>query len=62
MTEADIIHQAGPFWVGRTRSPPSFTVYQVKATASHPDSSYAPDDDGRSMAVARCNYMARRAA
>lgn len=59
MNERDVIHEAGPFWVGRTRNPASFTVYKVRGVASYPDSSYRMDADGKSIAIARCEYLAR---
>lgn len=60
MRESDIMHENGRFWVGRTRSPPSFTVYRTEVTHSVPDSSYAKDKDGLSLAIARCDYLAKR--
>ena len=60
MRERDIKHESGPFWVGDTRRPPSYTVYRVGITHSTPDSSYAHDADGLSLAIARCDYLAKR--
>lgn len=62
MNERDVIHEAGPFWVGRTSAPASFTVYEVRGVASYPDSSYPANDTGKSIAIARCEYLARRKA
>lgn len=60
MRERDIKHENGRYWVGDTRD--SYTVYCVHPLlASYPDSSYAHDEDGLSIAVARCNYLAERA-
>lgn len=59
MTERDIIHERGEFWVGRTRSPASFTVYRSASLVSIPDSSYPADDGGKSLAIARCDYLGR---
>ena len=62
MKERDIKHESegGRFWVGDTRRPPSYTVYRVNGVASYADSSYARTPDGLSLAVARCDYLARR--
>ncbi len=60
MTEKDIMHEAGSYWVGRERD--SYTVYKIGATHSISDSAYAKTPDGLSIAVARCNYLAKRAA
>ncbi|OCJ65279.1 hypothetical protein A6U96_23365 [Agrobacterium tumefaciens] len=60
MTEADIMHEAGNYWVGRERD--SYTVYKVGATHSVSDSAYAKTPNGLSIAIARCNYLAKRAA
>lgn len=58
MREQDIKHESGRFWVGDTKN--SYTVYATGVTCSNPDSSYDRDEDGLSIAVARCNYLARR--
>jgi len=57
--EADIIHENGAFWVLRERD--AYTVYRSGVTHSTPDSTYHPTPDGLSIAVARCNYLAKRA-
>lgn len=57
MRERDIKHENGRFWVCDTRD--SYTVY--KAMPCHysvPDSSYEHSDDGLSIAIARCDYLA----
>lgn len=60
MKEKDIKHENGVFWVGDTGD--SYTVYEAHVCHySVPDSSYARDQDGLSIAVARCNYLAHRA-
>jgi hypothetical protein len=56
VTEADIMHEAGRFWVGRERR--SYVVYATGATHSTSDSAYARTDDGLSLAKSRCNYLA----
>lgn len=58
MRESDIKHENGAYWVGDTRD--SYTVYKTGITHSEPDSSYARDADGLSIAIARCNYLANR--
>ena len=60
MRERDIMHETGPFWVGR--EPKAYTVFRNGATHATPDSSYARTADGLSIAIARCDYLARRAA
>lgn len=58
MRESDIKHENGRYWVGDTRK--SYTVYHVDGVASYPDSSYERNDDGLSIAIARCDYLAHR--
>jgi len=58
MTERDIIHQNGDFWVAKSRI--SYTVFRTKLCVSTSDSAYSPDADGLSLALARCNYLAKR--
>lgn len=58
MRETDILHETGPYWVGRT--PESYTVYRNGVTHATPESSYAPTPDGLSIAIARADYLAKR--
>ncbi len=58
--ESDIVHEAGSFWVCRADG--QFTVYKSGLTHSKADSSYPGTDDGKSIAIARCNYLAKREA
>lgn len=58
MRESDIMHECGGYWVGRDRD--SYTVYRIKGYVSYPDSSYNRDEDGLSIAIARCDYLAKR--
>ena len=58
--ESDIIHENGDFWVLRERD--RYTVLRNGLTHSESDSAYEKTDDGLSIAVARCNYLARKAA
>jgi hypothetical protein len=57
MKERDIKHENGRYWVGDVRG--TYTVYEAGITHSTPDSSYVHDDDGLSIAIARCDYLAR---
>lgn len=56
--ESDIMHEAGAYWVCRDRT--SYTVYRVTLTHSVADSAYEKTPDGLSIAIARCNYLAKR--
>jgi hypothetical protein len=58
MTEADIMHAAGLFWVCRERN--AYTVYRSGLCASGSDSTYAKTPDGLSIAIGRCNWLAKR--
>ena len=59
MRESDILHESGPFWVGR--DPASYIVWRSGVTHSTSDSAYPKTLDGLSIAIARCDYLARRA-
>lgn len=58
LTERDIKHEAGTYWVADERD--AYTVYRNGVTYSTSDSSYAHTPDGLSIAIARCNYLAKR--
>lgn len=58
-TEQNIAHEVGNFWV--LAESDRYTVCRAQLTHSTVDSSYAKDADGLSIAIARCNYLARRA-
>jgi hypothetical protein len=60
MTESDIMHENGPYWVGAARG--AYVVYKSGATHSTSDSAYAKTADGLTIAIARADYLARRAA
>lgn len=60
--EEDIEYERGDFWVHRDRARALYTVYRAGATHSTSDSSYKLTPDGRTLAVARANYLARRQA
>jgi hypothetical protein len=57
MRELDIVHENGDYWVAKEKA--AYTVYKAGVTHSVSDSSYAKDADGLSLAIARCNYLAR---
>ncbi len=56
----DIIHENGDHWVMRNRKEGCYSVMVSGATHSISDSHYSLDDDGLSIAVARCDYLAQR--
>ena len=53
-----IVHENGRHWV--LDSPAAYVVMTAGITHSASDSAYTRDPDGLSIAVARCNYLARR--
>lgn len=58
--EQSIVHENGDYWVSNSNG--QYTVYCAGITHSKADSSYSSDADGLSIAIARCDYLARRAA
>jgi hypothetical protein len=58
MTEAHIKHENGKYWVGDTGN--YYTVFKNCSTHARSDSSYAKTADGLSVAIARCDYLAKR--
>lgn len=58
--ERDIKHENGNYWVLDTGN--SYAVMQAGITHSVSDSEYARDADGLSIAIYRCDYLARRKA
>lgn len=58
--EADIVHQNGGFWVLRDRA--AYVVMRDTPTHAVSDCGFPKTDDGLSIAVARCDYLAQRAA
>lgn len=56
MKEKDIIHENGKFWVLKNKD--GYHVMVCGVTHSTSDSSYAQAD----LAVARCDYLAKRSA
>lgn len=59
--EKDILYENGGFWV-MNDGPRGYTVQRPSPSFTHslPDSTYAPDANGLSLAKARCDYLARR--
>lgn len=58
MTEQDILHENGVFWVFRDRD--AYVVFRNGSTHATSDSAYEKSPDGLSIAVARCGYLAKR--
>lgn len=58
MRETDIKHEAGIYWVLSTRD--AYTVFKTGLTYSVSDSAYAHTPDGLSIAISRCNYLAKK--
>ena len=56
--ESDIKHEAGKYWVLSTRD--AYIVLQTGLTHSTSDSAYPHTPDGLSIAIARCNYLAKK--
>ena len=54
----DIIHENGRFWVLKTKD--KYTVMVTGLTCSICESAYHLDGDGLTIAIARCNYLAKR--
>ena len=57
--EQDIVHENGSYWVLKDREHKAYTVLKSGITHSTADSSYSLNDDGLSIAIARCNYLAK---
>ncbi|MBN3506333.1 hypothetical protein [Burkholderia cenocepacia] len=58
--EEDIVHENGTIWVLRDRPEKAYTVCVSAGTHSTVDSAYRLDSDGLSIAIARCDYLAKR--
>ncbi len=58
LREKDIKHEKGNYWVADLGD--SYTVFKIGVTCSESDSSYKRDSDGLLIAIARCNYLAKR--
>lgn len=59
MKESDIVHERGDFWVFKDKK--GYHVMKAGITHSTSDSSYTLDENGLSVAKARCNYLDNRA-
>lgn len=64
MKESDITHESacGKFWICRDRKAAAYVVCRTGFIYSTDDSAYALTSDGLSIARARCDYLAGRAA
>ena len=58
LTESSIKFELGDFWV--CDADDQYTVYKHHSTHSKADSSYAHNEDGLSIAIARCKYLDKR--
>jgi len=58
--EEDIEHENGKVWVLRDRPEKAYAVCVSAGTHSTVDSAYRLDPDGLSIAIARCDYLAKR--
>ena len=56
----DIIHENGKYWVARDKRQKLYIVFKITITHSVSDSAYSLDENGLSIAIARCNYLADR--
>lgn len=56
-TEKDIIHENGSYFVLSQKN--CYTVFRNGVTCATSDSAYAKNEDGLSIAKARCNYLAK---
>jgi hypothetical protein len=69
MIEADIMHENGSFWVGRDTVTSdetggqvnAYVVYRPRGTVSESAAAFPRTDDGLSLAIAYCDYMAKSA-
>jgi hypothetical protein len=61
MKESDIAHENGRYWVLKVPGKaPRYEVLKSGLTHSTTDSAYHFTPDGLSIAVARCDYLARK--
>ena len=58
MNESNIKYERGSFWVLKTKA--AYHVMRAGLTHSKTESAYALDDNGLSIAKARCDYLANR--
>lgn len=60
--EDDIAFETEGFFVAKTKSPRGYTVFVPSGAAATSDSTYPLTEDGLSVAIARCKYLAKRGA
>ena len=53
------MHENSGYWVLKDHKHRAYTVLKSGLTHSTADSSYELNDDGLSIAIARCNYLAK---
>lgn len=57
LKESDIMHENGNYWVAKLKD--TYCVFKIGITHSVLDSCYSKDASGLSIAIARCNYLAK---
>lgn len=64
MIARDILHENAGFYVARDRRCNALVVFRPSSSGTHveSDSAYCNTPDGLSIAKARCDYLAKRAA
>lgn len=60
LKEPDIIHENGKFWVMRSKKDNCYAVMVSGVSCSTSESAYPLNADGKSIAIARCDYLAGR--
>jgi hypothetical protein len=60
MRESDIKHENGKYFVLKNKQQNAYFVMKVGIIHSESDSAYSLNEDGLSIAIARCNYLASR--
>jgi hypothetical protein len=58
MRESDIVHENGDYWVLSDKS--GYLVLKTGVTHSKTLCTFPKDADGRSLAIAYCDYQAER--
>ena len=58
--ESDIVYDNDKAWVFKDTNKRCYTVYLTGITHSTSDSSYALNEDGLSLAIARAEYLEKR--
>jgi hypothetical protein len=61
MCESHIMHESagGQYWVGKVKA--GYAVFETGLTHSESSVTFAQDADGLSLAIAHCDYKAKRA-